>query len=172
MLEGHKQNPYIIDVEASGFGLSSYPIEVGIVLEPEVKFCTLITPAEEWVHWDNEAERIHGITRDCLFQHGKPINVVADELNRFLSGKTIYSDGWVVDKPWLITLYEQANIDMEFHISPIEMLLKEEQMLIWDKTKQEVIEKENVTRHRASNDAWIIQTTFNRTLEQLSKETV
>ncbi len=170
MLEGHKRNPFIIDVEASGFGIDSYPIEVGIVLEQDVKFCTLITPVDEWKHWDKSAEQIHGITRDCLFQYGKSVQKVALELNGLLKNKTIYSDGWVVDKPWLITLFQYAQVDMEFYVSPLEMLLSEQQMLIWDKTKQEVIEEEKLIRHRASSDAWVIQATFNRTLEYLAKE--
>ena len=48
------REPYIIDVEASGFGNGSYPIEVGVVLNNGEKFCTLIVPAANWTHWDEE----------------------------------------------------------------------------------------------------------------------
>jgi hypothetical protein len=34
--------PNIIDIEASGFGVDSYPIEVGIVLSTGQKYCALI----------------------------------------------------------------------------------------------------------------------------------
>lgn len=50
-------DPLIIDVDASGFGDTSYPIEVGVALEQGRKFCTLISPAPERTHWDEAAER-------------------------------------------------------------------------------------------------------------------
>ena len=56
--------PYIIDVEASGFGSDSYPIEVGLALEPGERFCTLIRPLDHWDHWDEQAESVHKISRD------------------------------------------------------------------------------------------------------------
>ena len=60
----HKKTPIIIDVEASGFGNGSYPIEVGVALDDDTKFCSLIHPAPEWDHWDDEAEKVHRIARD------------------------------------------------------------------------------------------------------------
>tara|TARA_B100000809_G_scaffold12879_1_gene11818 strand:- start:1149 stop:1406 length:258 start_codon:yes stop_codon:yes gene_type:complete len=38
-------NPFIIDVEASGFGAESYPIEIGIALAEGSKYCALIIPS-------------------------------------------------------------------------------------------------------------------------------
>ena len=49
----HLNNPLIIDVEASGFGSKSYPIEIGVALNDGQRFCTLILPAPNWTHWDN-----------------------------------------------------------------------------------------------------------------------
>ena len=49
--------PTIIDVEASGFGPYSYPIEIGVALDNGDKYCTLILPAPAWTHWDEEAEK-------------------------------------------------------------------------------------------------------------------
>ena len=40
----------IIDLEASGFGSSSYPIEVGIVLPNGQTYCSLIVPEPDWRH--------------------------------------------------------------------------------------------------------------------------
>ena len=40
--------PLIIDVEASGFGATSYPIEVGVALDGRDNFCSLILPASDW----------------------------------------------------------------------------------------------------------------------------
>jgi hypothetical protein len=161
----HGNNPYIIDVEASGFGSASYPIEIGVVLDDGRKFCTLILPAPDWTHWDDEAEKVHKVTRDILKTYGRPIQEVADQLNEMLAGMTLYSDGWVVDKPWLTTLFHAAGRPMKFSVSPLEMILSEKQMAAWHETKNKVSIEMNLTRHRASNDAWIIQETFKQTLD-------
>jgi hypothetical protein len=79
---------------------------------------------------------------------------------------TAYSDGWVVDKPWLTVLFHAAGIEMKFHLSPLEMILSEAQMTMWADVKTQVINDSKLRRHRASNDAWIIQETYRRTLLQ------
>ena len=81
--------PLIVDVEASGFGGESYPIEIGIAMEGGAKFCTLIMPAPEWQHWDDEAEKVHRVSRDILETYGKPMRDVAMFLNEILEGNTI-----------------------------------------------------------------------------------
>ena len=67
------EKPNIVDVEASGFGGMSYPIEIGIALENDTQYCSLISPAPDWEHWDSEAEKIHRIARDILEAHGGKI---------------------------------------------------------------------------------------------------
>jgi hypothetical protein len=52
--------PNIIDIEASGFGVDSYPVEVGIVLSTGQKYCAIIKPADDWLYWDKKAELVHG----------------------------------------------------------------------------------------------------------------
>ena len=159
-------NPIIIDVEASGFGGMSYPIEVGIALDDDTKYCALIMPAPEWDHWDEGAEKVHRIARDVLETYGKPIQQVAAELNALLEGKTLYTDGWVVDKPWLTTLFHKAQIAMKFNVSPLEMILSEGQMARWHPTKDKMLAEAKKHRHRASFDAWIVQETYKRTLAE------
>jgi len=155
-----QSTPTIIDIEASGFGSHSYPIEVGIVTGNGEKYCALICPQPDWLHWEDSAEEVHGISREMLFEHGRPPREVAERLNRMLSGTTIYTDGWVVDKPWLIRLYQAARLDMTFRISPLEMILSEEQMRCWHKTRINLFDTCRVRRHRASHDAWIVQQTY------------
>ncbi|MDA0789995.1 MAG: hypothetical protein O2780_11115 [Proteobacteria bacterium] len=155
--------PLIVDVEASGFGGHSYPIEIGLALEGGSKFCSLIAPAPDWTHWDDEAEQVHRVSRDILETYGKPMKDVALFLNEILEGKTVYTDGWVVDKPWLTTLFHAAGVNMSFSVSPLEMILTPEQMASWHETKDRVIEDMGLTRHRASFDALIIQETYRRT---------
>ena len=159
------EEPFIIDVEASGFGGHSYPIEVGVALSGGRRFCSLITPAPDWTYWDEDAENVHHITRDTLESCGKPAKQVARQLNQLLEGKTLYTDGWVVDKPWLTTLFHVAGESMNFSVSPLELILSEKQMEQWHEAKDLVSAESNVTRHRASNDAWIVQQTFRRTLQ-------
>lgn len=155
--------PYIIDVEASGFGFESYPIEVGVALEEGERFCSLIQPVDRWTHWSEEAEACHRIARACLFQHGKPATSVASMLNLVLQHKTVYTDGWVVDKPWMERLFNSVGMQMQFRVSPLEMILNEAQMEIWHATKSQVEIELNAQRHRASSDALVIQTTYMRT---------
>jgi hypothetical protein len=157
------EKPIIIDVEASGFGGTSYPIEVGIALDDDTKYCSLILPAPEWEHWDSEAEKVHRIARDILESYGKPIGEVAGRLNDLLAGKTLYTDGWVVDRPWLTTLFHKAGMEMRFSVSPLEMILSEAQMARWHETKERVLAEVKKHRHRASFDAWIVQETYKRT---------
>ncbi len=163
--------PLIIDVEASGFGASSYPIEIGVVMNGGDKYCTLIQPAPDWTHWDEEAEKMHGISRDILTSSGKPIDQVADQLNEMLSGMTLFSDGWVVDKPWLTTLFHAAGREMLFDVSPLEMILSESQMAVWHETKDRIMSENKIQRHRASFDAWIIQETFRLTMDMDKDQT-
>ena len=90
--------PAIIDLEASGFGRGSYPIEVGVSLADGTIHSALIKPPEHWSHWSEDAEAIHGITRDYLQEHGKTPRDVAMELNELLSGQVLFSDAWSFDR--------------------------------------------------------------------------
>lgn len=165
------ETPIIIDIEASGFGGRSYPIEIGIALDDGGKFCSLILPAPDWDYWDPAAEKVHRIARDILETYGKPAREVAIALNELLCGKTLYTDAWVVDKPWLTTLFEQAGMAMAFSVSPLEMILTEPQMTHWHETKARVLDEVKQQRHRASFDAWVIQQTYQRTRAQTSGTT-
>lgn len=164
------ESPFIIDVEASGMGPDSYPIEVGLALTQEERYCSLITPSDTWTHWDNEAERLHKISRELLIQSGKSVKDVALELNEILEGKFVFSDGWVVDEPWLLRLFAEARIEKKFRVYDLQTILTEEQMALWHEVKDQVIEDLDVTRHRASNDAFVIQETFRRTRESVKRK--
>ena len=49
------EKPIIIDVEGSGFGGLSHPIEIGVALADDTKYCALIMLAADWTHWDDGA---------------------------------------------------------------------------------------------------------------------
>ncbi len=44
--------PTIIDIEASGFGRGSYPIEVGFITADGKTGCSLIKPEAQWKSWN------------------------------------------------------------------------------------------------------------------------
>lgn len=157
--------PTILDVEASGFGANSYPIEIGVARADGARFCRLIHPFEDWTHWDDTAEQLHGISRELLARHGVNPVQVCRELNTFMDERTAYSDGWVVDQPWLTKLYAAAGVRMTFRLSALEYVLSEYQMTHWHEVKQQIHIPESDARHRASVDAELIQKTFLATLE-------
>jgi hypothetical protein len=161
--------PCIIDVEASGFGSGSYPIEVGAVLSDGRAYCSLINPEPDWRHWEHSAETVHGITRDTLATHGKSAHVVASDLNKCLQGATVYTDAWYHDYQWLARLFDAAEMPQLFKLQDLRQLLTEPAMAIWDDTKTQVMQDMNLARHRASNDAKVLQQTLIKVLAMQSQ---
>ena len=127
------------------------------------RFCSLIKPQPDWLHWDTQAQALHGISPELLLKKGRCVADVCRDLNQFLKGQIAYSDGWVVDQPWLIKLFDAAKLNMQFSVSPLEMLLNETQMHYWHQTKERLMGSINQPRHRASHDAALIQDTFKAT---------
>lgn len=160
--------PVIIDVEASGFGVGSYPIEIGVVLGDRTTHCYLIKPEPEWVHWDAKAESLHGISREVLMERGRSPREVAECLNRILLGQTVYSDAWSYDASWIGKLYDKAELVQGFKVETLRAILSDQQLLTWDSTRERVEEELALKRHRASSDAMIIQTVFERTSAPIS----
>ncbi len=158
--------PVVLDVEASGFGAGSYPIEVGVALPDGTTRCYLIRPAPEWTHWDAAAESVHRITRTILASHGKPLREVAERLNGDLRGLTVYSDAWGYDRSWIARLFDAADLPQHFRLESLRSLMTDAQLSCWDAARREVQESLGVVRHRASADALVIQKTF-----QVSAET-
>ncbi len=156
--------PVIIDVEASGFGRGSYPIEVGFVREDGSSQCTLIKRQAEWTHWQPDAEGLHGISRECLERNGRSVIDVATMLNEGLSKQTVYSDAWGNDRSWIALLFECAEMPQRFKLESLSSILSEEQKAIWHESKEMVIASSGFTRHRASNDALVLQQTYCKTL--------
>ena len=156
----NKQTPIIIDVESSGFGKGSYPIEIGIALADHSTHCFLIKPAEGWEQWNEESEQLHKISRETLQTRGRDITEVADELNALLKGKTVYSDGWGMDNSWIGLLYDTAERWQHFKVAQLQALFNEQQYDNWHDTYKEIQQQLNITRHRASSDALVIQKTY------------
>jgi hypothetical protein len=152
--------PRIVDIEASGFGRGSYPIEVGYALPDGTSHAMLVRPEAHWTHWDPEAERLHGISRETLLRHGLPAAEVVQTLNSELCGTTAYSDGWARDYTWLAVLYDAVQRVPTFRLENLHALLSEEEAARWDRTKEQLLRELGLHRHRAANDARLLQATF------------
>lgn len=163
--------PDIIDIEASGFGPRGYPIEVGVALRSGRTWCSLVQPPPDWAWWDAGAEAAHGISRELLLAHGRPLAEVARTLNELLGERVVYSDAWHVDNAWLIQLFHAARVRPAFRCSMLELILDEAQMAAWQAARDEVVRELALRRHRASNDALIVQRTWLRTRGQANGRT-
>ena len=157
--------PIVIDIEASGFGAGSYPIEVGVVLPEGGAYCSLISPQPDWTRWDSDAQRVHGISRELVIAHGRSVEEVASRLNDLLDHQTVYSDAWAFDFPWLALLFDRAGLALRFRVESLRRIMTEDQQRCWEAARQQVTQELGLTRHRASSDAKILQLTYVRTVE-------
>lgn len=153
-------SPIIVDIEASGFGRGSYPIEVGVALSDGRLLARLISPAKHWTHWQKSAERVHGISRAKLEKRGCEVREVAVELNALLANHTVYTDGWGVDRSWLALLFDEACVLQQFRLESVYTLLNEKQLEAWPDNRDKVIALTGMTPHRAGTDALLVQRTF------------
>ncbi len=151
--------PPILDIEASGFGLGSYPIEVGVILPDGRSWCSLVKPEPAWQHWDPNAASVHKIAREQLYQHGRTPTDIAATLNEWLRGMVVYSDAWAHDYTWLNKLYDAAGSVPSFRLENLRALLTDAQAARWHDIKQAVARQASLPRHRASGDARLLQLT-------------
>ena len=149
-----------LDIEASGIHPGSYPIEIGVILSNGDSYCSLIKPAPSWTHWDNDAQQIHGISQDQLLHNGKSPTEVAGNLNDILERTKVFSDCWVLDQPWLIKLFQQAALQQTFTLLDMMHIMSEEHYGRLNDTKQKIALELSIERHRASNDARILQLAY------------
>ena len=159
-MSGGGDPPFVLDVEASGFGAHSYPIEVGFVAPDGRSYCSLIRPPAHWTHWDPQAEALHGLSRRVVERHGRRPDEVASALNRQLDGCTVYTDGWAQDYSWLGRLFDEAQQPQRFRLQHLRELLTERQAERWQATRDRVLAQMRLQRHRASSDARALQLTL------------
>lgn len=119
--------------------------------------CTLVRPPAHWTQWDDSAEKLHGLTRATLARHGRSPVEVASLLNRSLRGATVYCDGWAHDYAWLATLFHEAGMTQGFRLSHVQELLSEDDAGHWDAACAAARATLPAARHRASNDARVLQ---------------
>lgn len=111
--------PALIDFEASclpEYG-QSFPIEVAIARIDGQSRAWLIRPSPVWRYWDwaEEAEALHGISREMLAEKGQPANIVIDEMIAFTADCELYADA-DLDEYWLEVLCDAVRRKPPFAI--------------------------------------------------------
>jgi len=105
----------ILDFEASGLEAESYPIQVAWNNGEEIH-SYYINPetANGWLWWSEASEGVHGIPRDYLIKHGRPVEEVAAIMHRELAGKVIFSDAVEYDSWWCNRLFDESTYEVNF----------------------------------------------------------
>lgn len=114
-----------IDLEASGLGPASWPIEVGWCFPDGSPDALLIKPAEDWADeaWDRKAEALHGLSQETLHKNGHRIELVCERLNASLSEIDVFSDAPDWDGFWLYRLFSAAGAKQGFELKDFGDLL-------------------------------------------------
>ena len=133
-------NIAFLDFEASSLGKQGYPIEVAWVLIDGQEESHLIRPDPSWNDWDDEAERIHGISRNRLVVEGRMVDDVAQRMLDALSGRTLYATAPSWDGKWLSKLLRAAGL-------PRHALRIEDTELAHQRAVQEILLAAKVPEH-------------------------
>jgi hypothetical protein len=139
-----------IDIEASGFGPLSYPIEVawkcGLTGESD-QFLINPTTGYNWTQWDLSAAGVHGITMGQLLAEGVTVHEACKRLNQMLSGKVVTSDALDFDFFWMRRLFDAAMMKPAFKMQGIDTVLEGGQLI-----QYRLIASAQVRKHRAMDD--------------------
>ncbi len=107
-----------IDLEASGLGSKSWPVEVGWTFENGETQSLLIRPHDSWTEeaWDAQAEALHGLSRARLEEEGIEARAVCMALNEAFDGARVYSDAPDWDGFWFYRLFQAAGVRQQFSL--------------------------------------------------------
>ncbi|WP_201832877.1 transcriptional regulator [Microvirga zambiensis] len=133
-------NIAFLDFEASSLGKEGYPIEIAWVLVGGQEESHLIRPDPSWTDWDEEAERIHGITRERLLTEGRTVEDVAQRMMAALVGHSLYATAPSWDGKWLSKLLRAAGL-------PRHALRIEDTELAHQRVVQDILCAANVPDH-------------------------
>ena len=154
----------ILDIEASGLHLDSYPIEIAWQdsSEPSNSDSFFVRPASNWTFWDEYAEtEIHHISRDSIVEQGISIEDACVRLNKPLEGKVIYSDAIDYDRRWMMRLFDEAGVKPTFSFgSVLDTLPEDGEFRLSQLTENAYI------KHRALDDARQIAGWVNQLLKK------
>lgn len=108
--------PYFIDIEASGLGPASYPIEIGWSDSQGRVHSLLIRPDAYWLEageWSPESEYVHGLSLDLLLSEGvSPVEAWSRLIEICGREATLFSDAVDFDRMWLAELAAAAHDEL------------------------------------------------------------
>ena len=139
-----------MDLEASGLGAESYPIEVAWRCPATGRSDNFfINPdsVPQWRYWDEFAEELHGLDRERLVVEGISAEAACDRLNESLGGETLISDALEFDSFWIQRLFKAIGKKPTFRIAGLDELLSSEQLI-----QYRFIARSQFRRHRAMQD--------------------
>ena len=150
-----------IDLEASGLGANSWPIEVGWGWPDGEPRAYLINPSDDWPEaaWDPRAEDLHKIPLQELRDSGEPIEEICAALNKDLTGLTVYSDAPDWDAFWLYRLFQAGGVRQAFKLTDF----REAFVGMASERMSEIIKKADAIAphiHRAAPDVRHMQVLF------------
>lgn len=109
-----------LDIEASGFGPGSWPVEIGWAFPFDRKRngSVLVRPIPAWTHWDMTSQsNCHGLSRDFLEKEGSLPAEALGHIEDALSGCTIYVQDPEYDRSWFRVLVEAAGRDSTIRLN-------------------------------------------------------
>jgi hypothetical protein len=146
-----------LDVEASGMGIESFPIEIAYSSSNGDKNEYLIKPTQDWLNdgsWCFNAEHnIHKISLEILIENGMNTYDVAINLNKALLGKFLLCNDLEYDGVWLTQLFKAASIGVQFTLTDIRYLYEywgEDKTNAFKEVYKSIVPS---TNHRALPDA-------------------
>lgn len=146
----------VIDLEASGLGPDSWPIEVGIAwceAGEVLSWSSLIRPEPGWHPdaWDPLSEEVHGISREEL-SSAPTAWTVAEELLRRVAGRPVYSDAPDFDLKWVRRLLDASPAQAGIRVQDYDLAVA---AVCGERGADWAFERLEVTRtpHRAGPDA-------------------
>jgi hypothetical protein len=158
--ENRRRSIMTIDFEASCLPKHgrSFPIEVGVSDLAGTSRSWLIRPHDRWRDWGwtEEAQAMHGLTRDRLEAEGEPPQDVLTELSVAVRGRQVVADS-DLDIEWLKTLAAAVHRPLSFKIDHVAVLLD-----AWNVSAERAADamraadRLTTVRHRAGPDArWL-----------------
>ena len=150
-----------VDVEASGLGPYSWPIEVGWGFHGHEPRAVLVRPHEGWSMqaWEKPAESLHRISPHELVAAGRTALDVALGLNAALADADVYSDAPDYDSFWLYRLYDAAGVRPSYQLRDLGDLLRP----LWDGAPDDLVRRAGRAAphtHRAADDVRHLQTMY------------
>ena len=156
-----------VDVEASGLGPYSWPIEIGWGFHGHEPRAVLVRPHEQWsMHaWEKSAECLHRIAPHELIDQGRAALEVALGLNAALSDAEVYSDAPDYDSFWLYRLYDAAGVKPTYRLRDLGDLLRP----LWQGAPDALVRRAGRAAphtHRAADDVRHLQTMYEIALRE------